>query len=304
MRKILRSGFQKIEILKWYESDTTDSFMEFRDAFSALNFLRKFMHDHFNMVLLRNTLAEALSYTSISRLTDHEILQQLAWQIVRGYIKLVPRVDEVPRVVLLGRSAEAAAEAAEMEVVEAPAPGVAPAAAAAEPAITVTNARWSQQEARRGDTLTLTADVSNAPDGTRAAIEIWEHDADGAHDFITRLSAPVNNNKVEAQWEFEYHKDTDDIPTAEESEKGYNPPEYFFRVKVRDVSAESGLLEFKDWIEIELTDPFGNPFAGEEYVVYLPDGQERRGKLDDQGFAREEDIPPGPCEIEFINSGR
>jgi len=112
MRRVLRSGFQKIEILKWHECSPTDTFMEFRDTLFALNFLRKFMYDPLNIMTLRNTLAEALSYTDISRLADHEILQQLGWQIVRGYVKLVPRVEEVPPVVLLGRSAETAAEVA------------------------------------------------------------------------------------------------------------------------------------------------------------------------------------------------
>ncbi|MBI1926574.1 hypothetical protein HYR99_20315 [Candidatus Poribacteria bacterium] len=40
------------------------------------------------------------------------------------------------------------------------------------PPILITNLKWSQPEARRGDILTLTADVSGVPDGTEAVIEI------------------------------------------------------------------------------------------------------------------------------------
>ena len=43
----------------------------------------------------------------------------------------------------------------------------------------------------------------------------------------------------------------------------------------------------------------GNLQANADYILHLPDGQERRGTLDDQGYAREEDVPPGPCRIEL-----
>jgi hypothetical protein len=57
----------------------------------------------------------------------------------------------------------------------------------------------------------------------------------------------------------------------------------------------------KDWIEIELVDEEGNPVENEDYVLHLPDGQERRGKLNGSGFAEEKDIPPGKVDIEFPN---
>jgi len=170
------------------------------------------------------------------------------------------------------------------------------------PPIEITNANWSQQEARRGDILTLTADVDGAPDGTEALIEIYEHDDDGAHDFITKFTTLVDSSKIEAEWEYEYYEDVDEIPTEEEVESGYNPPEYFFKVIIHGQEAESDLLEFKDWIEISLVDGNGNPKAGEEYVLHLPDGSERSGQLDDEGCAREEDIPPGTYTIIFPNA--
>ena len=84
--------------------------------------------------------------------------------------------------------------------------------------IEITNVKWDKQEARRGDVLKLTADVKGASDGTEAQIEIFEHDADGNHDFIGKFFAPVKNETMEATWKFKYIKDTDDIPTADESE--------------------------------------------------------------------------------------
>jgi len=175
------------------------------------------------------------------------------------------------------------------------------------PLIEIANPKWDKKEARRGDILKLTADVKGAPDGTEGEIEIWEYDDDGAHDFITKFPMLVEAKKVEAEWEYEYHEDTDEIPTEGELQKQgrhYNPPEYFFRLKVSEISADSALLEFKDWIEVELISEGGEAVPEEKYNIYLANGQIRRGKLDIRGFARENDIPPGRTVIEFPNIKR
>ena len=169
------------------------------------------------------------------------------------------------------------------------------------PQIEIKNLKWDKNKARRGDVLKLTADVTNVYEGAEAEIQIWEHDSDGAHDLITKIPAVVKNKKIEVDWEYEYHEDTDDIPTAEETEKGYNPPEYFFRVNIAGVSADSGLLEFKDWIEIKLKNQSGIPIPDEDYVLTLPDGSQIKGKVDELGNAIEKDIPPGVCKIDFPN---
>jgi hypothetical protein len=167
------------------------------------------------------------------------------------------------------------------------------------PAVQIKNCKWDKKEARRGDILKLTADVLNVYEGTEAEIQIWEHDQDGAHDFITKFTKTVKNRKIEAEWEFEYHEDTDDIPTEEEAEKGYNPPEYFFRVIIAGISADSELLEFKDWIEIELKDLKGLPIKEEEYILTFPDGKQKKGRLDDNGCTKLENILPGRYKIIF-----
>jgi hypothetical protein len=172
------------------------------------------------------------------------------------------------------------------------------------PPIRITNAKWDKKEARRGDLLKLTADVTGVPEGTEAMVEIWEYDQDKAHDFITKFPVFVKNKKVEAEWEYEYHEDTDDIPTHDELQpvgKKYNPPEYFFRVKIGGFRAESGLLEFRDWIEVVLTDVTGDKFAGERCVLHFADGSKKEMPFDENGRISESDIPPGSVEIELPN---
>ncbi|TFH64329.1 MAG: hypothetical protein E4G91_06150 [Candidatus Zixiibacteriota bacterium] len=176
------------------------------------------------------------------------------------------------------------------------------------PPIKVTDFSWSASEARRGDILTLKASVENLPDAAQVKVIIYEFDRDGAHDKIVELPATVQNKKIELQWAYEYHEDTDEIPSDAELQrygKNYNPPEYFFTVRVDKQEfgkkQESGLLEFKDWLEMRVRGRDGLPTANEHYILTLPDGTTREGDLDQDGRALLEDLPPGPCHISVPN---
>ena len=169
------------------------------------------------------------------------------------------------------------------------------------------NMKWSTGEARRGEVLTLSADMEDVKDGTETKIIIYEFDADGGHDIITDMKATVRDSKIEAKWEYEYHEDTDELPTSEEIEEyggSYNPPEYFYTIKIGQFelgkeNQDSGMLLFKDWLEIKMLDNNGEVVCDVKYKVTLPDGQTRDGTIGSEGFAREDDIPPGRCKIEF-----
>jgi hypothetical protein len=176
------------------------------------------------------------------------------------------------------------------------------------PPVKVTNMKWSAKEARRGDVLTLSAEVYGVKDKTEATITIYEYDRDGLNDRIVELPVEVKNQKVEVKWEYQYFEDTDEIPSEwelQEYGKSYNPPEYFFTIKLGDTEygkkQESGLLLFKDWIEVELLDSNGQPVPNQDYILRLPDGTEKRGQLDGDGKARVEDVPPGKFRIVFPN---
>jgi hypothetical protein len=176
------------------------------------------------------------------------------------------------------------------------------------PPIKVTNVKWDRSEARRDDIVKMSADLTNVSDGTAIKVIIFEYDQDGVHDKIVEIPTTARNNKLELLWKYEYHEDVDEIPTHEELQKygkNYNPPEYFF---VLDIDAlrfgeaqESGLLTFKDWIEIVLKDESGMPVPNEAYIFHLPDGTSRNGNLNGEGKAIEKDVPPGETRVEFPN---
>jgi hypothetical protein len=171
----------------------------------------------------------------------------------------------------------------------------------------VTNLQWSESEARSGDELTLSADVEGVASETAALITIYEYDRDQDHDRLTEIETHVLDGRIEVRWEYAYHEDADEIPSQEEmAEYGgeYNPPEYFFTVTIAGVefgreAQDSGRLAFRSWVDIRLLDPQGEPIPNVNYTLQLPNGEERSGTLDDAGEAREEDVPPGRCRVEF-----
>ena len=55
----------------------------------------------------------------------------------------------------------------------------------------------------------------------------------------------------------------------------------------------------KHWVEIAMVDQEGNPAAGQNYEIKLPDGSIVTGSLDERGLVRIEGIDPGNCKIRF-----
>ena len=167
------------------------------------------------------------------------------------------------------------------------------------PSVQISNARWDKSEIRRGESVKLTADVKGAPEGVELLVEIFEYDANGAHELVTKFKAPTMNKKLETEWEYQHPGNTKDIPPAHETEKGYEFPEYFFRVTVAGISADSGRLRFKDWVEIELRDRRGILWVVFSIFCILLTGVKKKGILSAEGTASEHGIPPGPFKVDF-----
>jgi type VI secretion system secreted protein VgrG len=62
------------------------------------------------------------------------------------------------------------------------------------------------------------------------------------------------------------------------------------------------LVASKTWVEFTLVDQDG-PIPGEYFVLTDPSGGKHTGKVNDEGHARLEQIPPGRCKVEFPNLG-
>lgn len=162
----------------------------------------------------------------------------------------------------------------------------------------VSNAKWSKDKAKVGEKVKLTADCEGFEDGTPALIQIYKRDIKGPDIVFDNIEIKVDREKVEAQWEFVYPEERDNGPNGLKG-LGYSAPAYYFEVLVKDCKARSALLSYKDDIEMDLKDEEDHPVSGEEYILYLPDGQVRKGKLDNRGHAKETKIPPGRCQVSF-----
>ena len=174
------------------------------------------------------------------------------------------------------------------------------------PPARITDQKWGQQEVRRGDRVSLSASVENVVDGREILIFIYEHDRDGAHDFVTRFPCKVAGGRIEAEWSFDYQDDTGEIatdPEMKQSGKKYAAPAYFWvaeygRKRFGD-KQESGLLKFKDRLDLNLVDSTGRPVPDEKYEVEFADGSKKSGRLDKDGQARIKDVPPGKADIRY-----
>ena len=164
----------------------------------------------------------------------------------------------------------------------------------------VVNLSWSQKEARSGDTVRLLA-ATRGLDGESVRLLIYEYDRDGGHDQIATLTTTVDGGKINTSWAYEYHEDLDEAGGDEG--QNYHPPEYFFVVKARGRTwgeqQQSGLLTFRSWIKVKLTNGLTDPMDGEPYRLYLSTGELREGKLDSDGLLYARSIPPGKVFVEF-----
>ena len=53
------------------------------------------------------------------------------------------------------------------------------------------------------------------------------------------------------------------------------------------------------FVALEMKDEDGEPLAHARYVVELPDGSKREGRLNANGYARIDGVNPGQCKVTF-----
>ena len=171
-------------------------------------------------------------------------------------------------------------------------------------------------EAMVGEQILLTADVQHMRNGQTVKIRIFEKDTNNPDDFVKEFAGVIKDGKVEGKWIYSYIDDTDEVNNndeqsqqaqsqQEENEQDYTKPEYYFYIEetTKNIrSSNSPILDFKDWVEIEVVDAGGSALANVEYKVVCPDGTEMTGTLDGEGKARIENIPPGTKKI-LIDDG-
>ncbi len=163
----------------------------------------------------------------------------------------------------------------------------------------VVSAYWITDFLRREQKAILAGTTVGFSDGTAATLMIYEFDLEGNHSFVDRVGGTVKKDQVEAEWVFDYKKDVAELPDMFEGDEFYSAPSYYFELKVGGKTAQSGLIEFRDSIEIDVTDENDDARANAVYTAYFADGSSTVGTVDANGNLKLEDIPPGNVHLEF-----
>jgi uncharacterized Zn-binding protein involved in type VI secretion len=163
----------------------------------------------------------------------------------------------------------------------------------------VYSAEWDKEEARPDEEVSFSAKVDGFEDGTTATVQILKRDIQGPDVIVDEMEMEVEGGKVEGEWAYVYPEDGSGEEDDSGTSGGYSAPQYYFEVRIGSCTARSGLLKYQDYVEIELRNRQDEPIPEEDYLIYLSNGEIRSGALDGQGYAKEENIPPGECEVEF-----
>ena len=171
----------------------------------------------------------------------------------------------------------------------------------------ITSPHWEDENGKAiskalvGDEVYLCADVTDIADGATATIRIVEKNDDGNDDFVTELSAAVQDGKIRRKWKVVYTEDNDDTDSQKEmEEKGYTLPEYAFTVECDGVeSEESGQLDVRGWIKKQIVYRYTNkPMINFPYKLFTTNGKlVSEGKSDNFGYISVENIKIGRYKL-------
>lgn len=166
---------------------------------------------------------------------------------------------------------------------------------------TIVNAQWSVKQADVGDTVDLKVETAGVKDGEKAKFDIYIRDCNYSDHLLKSLEETVNGDSVKAQWKLEVDDKFLGVCEEKAENQKYSTPFFFFRVQIAELFERSGLLFYKDWIEIKAVNAEGKPAANEEVLIYLSSGEIRREKLDSNGKLKIKKVFPSVCKVEFPN---
>ena len=171
----------------------------------------------------------------------------------------------------------------------------------------VSNPHWEDENGKTltkalvGDEVFLCADVTDIADGTTAKINIVEKDGEGNDDFVTELSAAVQDGKIRCDWKVIYTEDNDDTDSQKElQEEGYTLPEYAFTVECDGIeSKESEQLDVMGWIKTQLINKrTGEIMKNKDYKLKDENNNIiESGKTDLAGYIYVKDLKIGNYKI-------
>jgi hypothetical protein len=167
----------------------------------------------------------------------------------------------------------------------------------------ITKCEWSSDSARDDETVKMQIETAGIDDGTTVVFSVWERNPNQPdREIATIRDIELSGDKAEAEWQFTYDDDHETRPLSRE-ERPLLSPSYYFSATAGDCTAQSPVLQYQDYIEITARDNQGNVLSDQPYRVTLANGEVREGQLDGNGYAKVENVPPGPWDVVFPQHG-
>lgn len=161
----------------------------------------------------------------------------------------------------------------------------------------ITKADWSTKTAEVGEKVKIQVETAGFEDEQEALLNIFVRDIGFADRLYRTLEAQVKGNKIEVEWELQIDQELLDM---QRSKQKYSSPTFYFSAIVDQCTANSNILRYKDWVEINLKDKDGNVLKDQKIKVQLSNGEIRETNTDNQGKAKLENVPPGQVKVIII----
>jgi uncharacterized Zn-binding protein involved in type VI secretion len=161
----------------------------------------------------------------------------------------------------------------------------------------ITAAHWSVRDARDNDTVQCIVETVGVDNGTPATLQIYMKNLNSPDKVVLTVdNLTINNGSLNHNWQPSFFSDSE---CAGKLAKGFVAPSFFFKAAIAGLVERSGVLTYRDYVEIQLNDEDNNPIGNAQYQIALSTGEIRTGTLDGNGFARVNNVPPGKCNFCF-----
>ncbi len=159
------------------------------------------------------------------------------------------------------------------------------------------NAKWSKEKAKVGDKVKLSVESLGIKDGEKVDFSVFVKDANYSDTLLTTLESSIKGNKAETEWDLVIDEKYLGVVDNKNKLKRYSQPFFYFDAYCANMNAKSQLLYYEDKVEVQFKDEDGKALANKKYKAILPSGEIKEGKLDGNGIAKIEKIPPGKIDI-------
>lgn len=159
----------------------------------------------------------------------------------------------------------------------------------------ISEARWSKDLAKMGDSVKLSAKADGFEDGQEAWLAVFEETGPNLYQLARMLKTRVSGKKVEADWTVGEKDGSAPAP-------GGDAPKvlgYHFMAYIEGDIGVAPTLPIQDVLEIEVKDEEGKAVKDLEYEITLADESVKKGKTDGSGKVKLEKVPSGPAQLKW-----